>query len=280
MDSYMNNELLVETNHEVLRHLESCPSCSAELEARTRIKGHLKAVVQAQPVPEDLEARLRAALRQETHRSSNRWTRWVAAAAAILVLGVGAGLILEHRSRLVLPDISDRPAQDIYIQKVSASLAAVLKVGLGDHIHCSIFRKYPKNPPTVEEMGQKMGPAYKDLVHLVKSRVPGNYRILLAHQCGYGGRRFVHLTLTNGSNLLSLIITRKQPGETLETMTAVTRPSGVAVYEASATGYDVASFETDQFLAYVVSDLGSKQNLQIAETLAPSVYQFLAAIRS
>jgi hypothetical protein len=42
----------------------------------------------------------------------------------------------------------------------------------------------------------------------------------------------------------------------------------------------VAGFETDQFLAYVVSDLGAKQNLQIADNLAPSVQQFLAAIRS
>ena len=34
LDSYISNELLVETNHEVLRHLESCPACSAELDTR------------------------------------------------------------------------------------------------------------------------------------------------------------------------------------------------------------------------------------------------------
>ena len=37
LDSYISNELLVETNHEVLRHLEGCPDCREELEALLRI---------------------------------------------------------------------------------------------------------------------------------------------------------------------------------------------------------------------------------------------------
>lgn len=155
----------------------------------------------------------------------------------------------------------------------------MLKVGLGDHIHCSVFRKYPKNPPSFEEMAEKLGPAYQDLAPLVKARVPEEYRIILAHQCGYQGRRFVHLTLSNGSNLLSLVITRKQAGETLHGLATSRQPSGVPIYQATARNYDVAGFETDQFLAYVVSDLGAKQNLEIAANLAPSVHHFLAAVK-
>ena len=29
LDSYVTNELLVETNHEVLRHIEGCPACAS-----------------------------------------------------------------------------------------------------------------------------------------------------------------------------------------------------------------------------------------------------------
>ena len=279
VDSYINNELLVETNHELLRHLETCPACAAEVESRTRIKGRLKNAVQNQSVPEDLQARVRAALREDS-RSSLAWTRWASAAAAVLVVAAGLWVELPRWTRPALPDLADRRGQDVFIQKVSASLSAVLKVGLGDHIHCSIFRKYPKDPPSVEEMAQKLGPAYQDLVPLVKARVPEEYRIILAHQCGYQGRRFVHLTLTNGSSLLSLVITRKQPGESMQALTVSDHISGVPVYQAAAQNYDVAGFETDQFLAYVVSDLGARQNLQIAYALAPSVHQFLAAVRS
>ena len=51
MDAYISNELLVETNHEMLRHLETCPACSAELETRGRLRSRLKSAVQNQPVP-------------------------------------------------------------------------------------------------------------------------------------------------------------------------------------------------------------------------------------
>jgi hypothetical protein len=279
VDSYINNELLVQTNHEVLRHLEACPACAAEVESRTRIKVRLKDAVQNQSVPEGLQTRVRAALR-ENSRASFTWTRWASAAAAVLVVAAGLWVEVPRWTRPALPDLSDRRGQDVFIQKVSASLSAVLKVGLGDHIHCSIFRKYPKDPPSVDEMAQKLGPAYQDLVPLVKARVPEEYRIILAHQCGYQGRRFVHLTLTNGSSLLSLVITRKQAGESMQALTVSDHASSVAVYQAAAQNYDVAGFETDQFLAYVVSDLGAQQNLQIAYALAPSVHQFLAAVRS
>jgi len=277
MDSYINNELLVETNHEVLRHLETCPACAAEVESRTRIKARLKSAVQNQSVPEGLQARVRAALREES-RSSFAWTRWASAAAAVLAISAGLWFDLPRWNRPALPDLADRRGQDVFIQKVSASLSAVLKVGLGDHIHCSVFRKYPKNPPSVAEMAQKLGPAYQDLVPLVKAQVPQEYRIILAHQCGYQGRRFVHLTLTNGSSLLSLVITRKQPGESMQALTVSDHASGVAVYQTAAQNYDVAGFETDQFLAYVVSDLGARRNLQMAYALAPSVHQFLAGV--
>ena len=279
MDSYINNELLVETNHEVLRHLETCAACTAEVESRTRLKARLKSAVQNQSVPEDLQARVRGALREEGP-GSFRWMRWASAAAAVLVVAGGLWFEVPRWTRPALPDLADRRGQEVFIQKVSASLSAVLKVGLGDHIHCAIFRKYPKNPPSVDEMAQKLGPAYQELVPLVKARVPEGYRIILAHQCGYQGRRFIHLTLSNGSNLLSLVITRKQPGESMQELTVSDHASNVPVYQAAAQGYDVAGFETDQFLAYVVSDLGARQNLQIAYALVPSVHQFLAAVRS
>lgn len=279
MDSYINNELLVETNHEVLRHLETCPACATEVESRTRMKARLQSAVRNQSVPEDLQERVGAVLREDS-RNSFAWARWASAAAAVLVVAVGLWVELPRWTRPALPDLADRRGQDVFIQKVSASLSAVLTVGLGDHIHCSIFRKYPKSPPSVNEMAQKLGPAYQDLVPLVKARVPEEFRIILAHQCGYHGRRFVHLTLTNGSSLLSLVITRKQPGESMQALTVSDHASGVAVYQAAAQNYDVAGFETDQFLAYVVSDLGARQNLQIAYALAPSVHQFLAAVRS
>src|SRR5690242_1148307 len=144
LDSYISNELLVETNHEVLRHLESCPSCSAEVEARSRLRARLKAAVEAQNVPADL----RVTVRQMIHRKQSRflpaaaWSIWAVAAAAV-VLSVGIWVTRSPKGMPESLDVADRAGQDVFIQKVSQTLSTVLRVGLGDHIHCAVFRKYP-----------------------------------------------------------------------------------------------------------------------------------------
>ena len=49
MDSYLGDELLVETNHEVLRHLENCPACRSELAARHDLLTQMRLTVKNAP---------------------------------------------------------------------------------------------------------------------------------------------------------------------------------------------------------------------------------------
>ena len=93
LDAYVSNELTVETNDEGLRHLEGCPGCSAELDARTRLRSRLKTAVKAQSVPPELQVRVREQIRSGT---SGKWLslewlkkgewRWVGAVASGLVV--------------------------------------------------------------------------------------------------------------------------------------------------------------------------------------------------
>src|SRR5260370_26040165 len=69
-DAYISNELLVETNHEMLRHLETCPACSAELETRGRLRSRLKSAVQGQPVPPGFPASVPERIRR---RQTSPW---------------------------------------------------------------------------------------------------------------------------------------------------------------------------------------------------------------
>jgi hypothetical protein len=279
LDSYLSNELLVETNHEVLRHLESCASCAGELEARTRVRSRLQEAIKRQAVPADLQVRVRQKIRKHNARTAwmPGWTKWAVAVAATLVVTIG---IWEYRTRTAMPALNDRPAQDSYILKISQTIVNVMSVGLKDHVHCSVFRKYPANPPTFDEMAKSMGPNYAGLVQVVKSNLPNDYRVIMAHQCGYKGRRYVHLTLRDpGGHLVSLVIAKKEDRETLEGMAPALRPSGIPVYQSAARQFEVAAFETDRYLAYVISDLRSGKNLQIAGSLAPAVHGFLTAIK-
>jgi anti-sigma factor (TIGR02949 family) len=278
LDSYISNELLVETNHEVLRHLEGCPACTAEVQALTRLRTRLKSAVKTQTVPPELQVRVRERIRGGAHSGfQGTWwaSHWAVTMAASLLV---CAAVWWSYSRERMPAISDRPAQRVYIQKVSASLAAVLKVGLGDHIHCAIFRKYPQDPPPVEQMETELGPAYQGLLPVVKAAVPDGYRVIMAHQCTYAGRKFVHLTMEKNGELLSLVIARKEPGETLEGLSPSGESSGATIYQSAAGRYQIAGFAAGDFLAYVVSDQRANANLQVAMNLAPAVRDFLSKV--
>jgi anti-sigma factor (TIGR02949 family) len=279
LDAYISNELTVETNHDVVRHLEACLACSAELDTRTRLRSRLKVAVKAQSVPPELQVRIREQIRTSGSEnwlhlewlSGGRW-RWAGAVAAGLV--VAAGLWVNQIPER-MPALADRPGQNTFIARVSANLAAVLKVGLGDHIHCSIFRKYPKEPPPIEKMEGELGPTYSGLLPAVRKAVPQGYRVIMAHQCGYAGRHFVHLTFEKDDSLLSLVVARKQPGESLEGLLPTTESSGIPIYQSAAGRYEVAGFEAGDYFAYVVSDLRGKANLKIAAAIASGVHDFL-----
>jgi anti-sigma factor (TIGR02949 family) len=279
LDAYVSNELTVETNHEVLRHIEGCPACAAEVDTRARLRSRLKTAVNAQSVPPELQVRIREQIRTSRPGSAAHlgwlragWPRWAVATAAALV--VAAGLWVNDSTER-LPALSDRPGQSAYLSRVSANLAAILKVGLGDHIHCAIFRKYPKDPQPVEKMEADLGPAYTGLLPVVRSAVPKGYKVIMAHQCSYAGRKFVHLTLEKDGGLLSLVVARKQAGESLDGLSPAAAASGVRIYQSAAGPYQVAGFDAGNFFAYVVSELRNKENLEIAANVAPAVREFL-----
>jgi anti-sigma factor (TIGR02949 family) len=279
LDAYLSNELTVETNHDVVCHLEACRACSAELDARSRLRSRLKAAVKTQGVPPELQVRIREQIRSG---GSKNWLqlewlkagrlRWAGALAATLV--VAAGLWVNQRQER-MPALSDRRGQNTYIARVSANLAAVLKVGLGDHIHCSIFRKYPKEPPTIEKMESGLGPTYSGLLPVVRAAVPQGYRMMMAHQCSYAGRHFVHLTFEKDGTFLSLVVARKEPGESLGVLSPATESSGIPIYQSAADRYEVAGFEAGNYFAYIVSELKGKANLQVAVNVAAGVHNFL-----
>ena len=274
LDSYISNELLVESNLEVLRHVEQCSACSQELETRVRIRESLQAAARREEPPPGLEQKIRREIRE---RSPVRlWPflslRWMSAVAALLLISTAIWFVWRSR-REVSPQ-----EQDAYIGKISLRLSTILQVGLRDHVHCAVFRKYPKDPPAFQEMARELGPQYAGLVPLVKARVPDEFRVVLAHRCSVQGRNYVHLVLQGPSSLLSLIITKKNPGESFPAsqLAPVLQAAGVPVYRAGASQFHIAAFETQADLVFVISDLSEERNLQLAAAVAQPVQGFLS----
>jgi len=250
LDAYLSRELPEDTSRAVQRHLGTCPPCAAELETRSRVRAQLQAAVRATTMPRGLEAKVRRAVRPRTGL-------WAVAAAAAVILCV------------VLVNLLRMPSnpEGAILRKTSGRLAAVLNVGLRDHLRCAVFRKYSKQPVAASQMAAGLGPGFADLAPLVQAKLPAGFRVIQGHHCEAGGRQYTHLIVSDGGKIVSVILTRKEPGEWL----------GGGIHQSGVDRFQVVAFQSHDYLAYVISDLDAQQNLQWAANLAPTLREYLAA---
>jgi len=271
LDSYLSNELMVETNHEVLKHLDSCQGCSDALAGRSRVKQVLRQAVMRDEAPAGLRYRIQKDIRKSA--TPVRWGQWALVAAAAVVLMVGAiGAVRFAGSRGSQPP-NERAA--------SAQTTELLTIGLNDHSFCAIDHNLASRRFTRDEMSQKMGPEFARLVDLVEQKAPGEYEVVIGHRCQFAGRPFVHLILRNQETVISLAITRKN-GESFpaDAVANALQASGVSLYDSRIQNYEVTGFETRDYLAFVVSNLPKEDHLRIASNLAPGVRDFLTKMEA
>jgi anti-sigma factor (TIGR02949 family) len=280
LDSYFDPEAPSSAREDITRHLAACPRCAEFTEARRRAKELLQGAVRRQVTPPHLEAKIRRRLREPERRGFSVW-HWAPAAglvAAMLLLFLSGPLGWRGQND---PQEMDRAAQEQYIESLSARVVAIMRVGLGDHLHCAHFRKFPQDAPSSEEMAAKMGPEYAALIPAVREAVPSGHRMVMAHQCKYRGRQFVHMVVRGDNRLLSLVVARKQPGESLASpeLAAIRNAAGIPIYGATADRFEVAAFEAGDHLAFVVSDMAQHEHLAWAANVAPAVQQLLMGVR-
>jgi hypothetical protein len=238
------------------------------------LSARLKRAVRTEEPPPFLEARIRNTIRTVERKPS--WSQRLApiAAALLVCLGITIAYQLGHLRWT-------SASQDSYIASVTNRVATLMRIGLSDHIHCSVFRKFPKEAPKIEDLAAKLGPEYKQLIPVVRQHVPRDFRLMIAHECGYRGRKFIHLSLKGDTGLLSLVVARKQDGESFETeglLPALTQ-SGIPIYRAGVQKFHIASFESTDHLVYLVSDMGQDQNTQLMLAMAPQVKDVLRRIK-
>lgn len=278
LDGYLDRELQTELQEEVSAHLSACAECRQEQSHRTAFRARFQAALSGVSVPLEVAQRIRQSIRATPPPS--RWSHWgrsLAAVAATVTIWVG-GVIAYQLGHLRMTAAS----QESYVASISRQVAGIMRVGLQDHVHCAVFRKFPKTPPTVEQMAADLGPQYKDLVQVVQKQVPSGYRIMLAHQCRYHGRQFIHLAATDGSRLMSLVVTRRGGVESFsrDQVLPALSSAGIPIYRTGVQRFHIAGFETQQHLVYVISDMGASQSDQIMMAIAPAVRTLLSQIES
>jgi hypothetical protein len=275
LDALLSGGLPEPSAGAVRDHLNGCPTCSGELEVRRRMRQRLKEAVASEQASPYLGVRVMAQVRSEAQRPL--WlqrARSLSAVAAVLLVTV-SGVIAYQLGHLRY----SAESQNAYIASLVTRVGHVLGAGLSDHVHCSVYRKYPKEAPSLEKLHSQIGPEYKDLVDVVRAQMPAGFRIFIAHECGYMDREFIHVGLKSDSNLISLVLAKRRPGETYRNsdLMQVLSQGGLKVYGASVQRFEIAGFETDGHLAWVVSDVSQRHTRELLIALAPGIRSILAA---
>jgi anti-sigma factor RsiW len=91
--SYLLGELTVEEELELERHLQECLECRHELDRVQRTHDRLRQLATYEP-PTELEDQVLAQVRGEmSARSRGGWRLWVSAAALVVVVVLGIGIL-------------------------------------------------------------------------------------------------------------------------------------------------------------------------------------------
>ena len=235
----------------------------------------LKSAVDSVTVPPFLEARIRSQI--QAVQLPRPWffrlaTLKSASVGLVAVLCAGTALAY-HEGHLRLTKAS----KTSYVWSVSNRLVSLMGAALGDHINCSVFRKYPKDAPAVAVLEQKLSAEYRELIPIVQSQVPSDYRLLISHQCRWNGRRFIHLSLENDSHVLSVVITVRKDGESFgaEGLLPALVNADIPMYQSGVQRFAITAFETPGYLVYFVSDLPQSENMRIMQAMAPGMQNLL-----
>jgi anti-sigma factor RsiW len=275
-DTYLDEELLVETSHEVLRHLEQCPGCRRELAARRELRGQMRRGFNEAPeyhLPPGFETRLRANLREKAQprRAFLGGLPAYTAMAVCLLLAVIAGW---RWLRVAASPATSEVATASHAE-FETLLTEVSHKAVGDHKDCALTHNLEENPISLEEAAQKFDGAYKDLKQTVAADLKQNNsaaEIIATHACVWQGRRFAHLVMRQNGEIVSLLVT--------DVKAHADAPKSAETFAQmrcrSLGGYQVSCFETPRHVVLVVSSLPEEQNLAFARNLAPSLLRHLA----
>jgi hypothetical protein len=267
IDPFLDGELTGQQADVLLAHISACPECASELAVRRDLRLRLRTAVRSVGATPAVQNRIRVELARAQKRPAwiQRQSRFALAAAAVLIAVFGGVAYQLNHLR------SAAESEQTVIARLTSRVAAVFRPGLGDHIHCAVYGKVPKAAPAVAELAETIGRENEGLLKVAIANAPPGYNIMLAHTCRHRGRRFVHVVLKSDNHLASLVVVRKQAGESLRGLRQTPAGNGGAYVRTSAGAYRIAAFETEQHIAYVISDLESHDNGALMAAMLPGV---------
>jgi hypothetical protein len=287
VDSYLSNELLVETNHDVIRHLEHCRDCRELLaerrELRARLKGAIMNVEESQIDPA-FAVRAREELRSKFERPARSFAGMrfaFAGLAVVMVAVVGVALLLisgrKPTEQAVLPP-EPTPSNMIIppegTRVVPAFLVEVSRDAFDDHKNCALAHKLKERPISLEKAARTVDAVNlgidRNVMEALRERFGNDAKLIKAHYCLINGRYFTHVVVAIANRTTSFLLTKQSDAE---------RDSADPTPCGTDGNLSSACFSSGGYAVFVVSDSLESETLQVANTISGAVVRHIAKAR-
>lgn len=151
IDAYIDGELSEEEKRALMDHAQACEMCAQELEAAELLRDTLAHMDDDVQVPIEAQAAWRSAVRAEAKKkNTKKWMRMTYAAAAALVLLIGAGVAFrempKQQPQMMMARSVDAPVvANELIAKDGMAQNAVYTAGAGEDY--SVWKKITSENP-------------------------------------------------------------------------------------------------------------------------------------
>lgn len=252
MDSYLAGELSVETNHDVLGHVDTCHECAAELKRRERLRALL-----SQTLDVTMDARHAAArISQALDREQRSWKR-VAGLGGIAAMLIGTVAIVYWTGRPIDAAAYDDSAED--------------------HVVCALA--YPEDLVyDANRAARNLAAPFASIVEAVGVS-HGTYHVIDAHMCPYKGRNYAHVVLRGGRQTLSLFVERAERGALPAAPKTELPGEAIDLHATMRLGYRISALATRDYRLFLVSERPMEPP-HVEEEILRSAVRFVRGLES
>ena len=265
-DSFVAGELSVEASHAVMRHLESCPACRADVDARRALREQLRGAFLADPTlapraewAAELAARLQSSSVPRRPAAVVGWWSGGLALAATLLLGASVAIYFGAGWR------------------GATALAELARMAAGDHRNCAIKFALAERPIPLADAAARYDAAYRAFGSTPPDSFTargGTVEVVDRHSCVYNGRRFAHVVMRYQGQVVSLLVTTEPAGW-------LSRLPGASEGNLDAplpsVGDDVVRMgRAGGHAVFFVGDARSQAVRDVADAISPAVYSTLS----
>ena len=263
-DSFVAGELSAESSRALTHHLESCPTCRVEVDARRALREQLRGAFLADRTlapRTEWAAELAGRLQSGTTRPATVGGWWPGglALAAPLLLGASVAIFFGAGWR------------------GAAALAELARMAAGDHRNCAIKFALAERPIPLADAASRYDAIYRAFESTPANSFTargGTVEVINRHSCVYNGRRFAHVVMRYQGQVVSLLVTTEPTG----LFSRLPGASGLDLDSPLASVGDdvVRTGRAGGHAVFFVGDAGSQAVRDVADALSPAVYSALS----